>query len=325
MKHKHLLPAVAAMAIVALAGCKKTDSNPPVEDLASVPFEFALEEVRQLKTFRWWAPDGILTNDEETIHELYVTEYNEVTVMATASVNASSEQPDVVAIERTGEGKDTFRLLFKGEGKTTIHLWNGTEGANRNHRQFQVTGRAFVDLQGVRFEYAGQPLLITHYMEKRPLLLITSEDGKAGNEDNPARMLSQGDILLKPYVKPDIWSEEKRTFITNPDQGALLKFVGLEPENASFRTITAFESEWDVNWKQMSKRLIAWGIIEEGEYPDWPCLSNCHVDVSYFVEERPAQIWIACVYDSPYYLASIKVPVADGKTRYYYLYHAPEP
>ena len=304
-----------------LCGCEKTDPNPSVEDLAAVPFEFDLEEVRQLKTFHWRAEDGVLTNGEESARDLYITEYNEVTIRTTAPVNASSDSPDLVALER--DGKDCFRLRYKGEGAATIHLWNGTEGQDFNHSRFQVSSKAFEDLEGVWFEYAGKPLLITHYLERRPLLLITSEDSI--NEDNPVRMLSEGDFLLKPYLKPDIWSDEKMTFITNPDQGALLKFVGLEPENASFRTITAFESEWDASWKQMSRRLAAWGIIEEGEYPDWPCLSSCQEDVSYFTEEKPAQIWVACVYDSPSYMASIKIPVADGKTRYYYLYHAPEP
>ena len=306
---------------IVLCSCGKTDPNPSVEDLAAVPFEFALEEVRQMKTFHWRAEDGSLTNGEESAQELYVTEYNEVTIRTTAPVNASSDHPELVALER--EGKDRFRLRYKGNGTVTIHLWNGTEGQDYHHSQFKVCGRAFVDLEGVRFEYAGKPLLITHYLERRPLLLITSEDGK--NQDNPARTLSEGDFFLTPYLKPDIWNDEKMTFVTNPDQGALLKFVGLEPENTSFRTIMAFESEWDAGWKQMSKRLAAWGIIEEGEYPDWPCLSSCHEDVSYFTEEKPAQIWVACVFDSPYYMASIKIPVADGKTRYYYLYHAPEP
>lgn len=307
---------------MALYGCGKTDPNPPVEDLVAVPFEFALEEVRQLKTFHWRAGDGALTNGEESARVLYVTEYNEITLRTTAPVNASSDRPDRVVLER--EGKDCFRLQYKGEGTATIHLWNGTEGSDFNQSQFQVSGKAFVDLEGVRFEYAGKPLLITHYLERRPLLLISPEDGN--NEDNPARTLSEGDFLLKPYLKPDIWSDEKMTFVTNPDQGALLRFVGLEPENASFRTITAFESEWDAGWKQMSRRLADWGIIKEGEYPDWPCcLSSCREDVTYFTEEKPAQIWVACVYDSPYYMASIRIPVADGKTRYYYLYHAPEP
>ena len=306
---------------IVLCSCGKTDPNPSVEDLAAVPFEFALEEVRQMKTFHWRAEDGSLTNGEESAQELYVTEYNEVTIRTTAPVNASSDHPELVALER--EGKDRFRLRYKGNGTVTIHLWNGTEGQDYHHSQFKVCGRAFVDLEGVRFEYAGKPLLITHYLERRPLLLITSEDGK--NQDNPARTLSEGDFFLTPYLKPDIWNDEKMTFVTNPDQGALLKFVGLEPENTSFRTITAFESEWDASWKQMSRRLAAWGIIEEGDYPDWPCLSSCLEDVSYFTEEKPAQIWVACVYDSPYYMASIKIPVADGKTRYYYLYHAPEP
>jgi len=312
------IPVVAAMA---LYGCEETDPNPSVEDLAAVPFEYTLEEVRQLKTFHWREEDGVLTNEEESARELYLTEYNEITLRTSAPVNATSDHPEVVAIER--EREDLFRLRYKGEGIATLHLWNGTQGQDCIHSQFNVRGQSFVDLEGVRFEYAGEPLLITRFMEKRPLLLINPED--ANNEDNPARMLSQGDFFLKPYLKPDLWSEEKGTFITNPDQGALLQFVGLEPENTSFRTITAFESEWDASWKQMSKRLSAWGIIGEGEYPDWPCLSSCRKDVSYFTEEKPAQIWVACVYDSPYYMASIKIPVADGKTRYYYLYHAPEP
>ena len=316
MKAKTLL-----FLLTALAACEKTEPNPPVEEWAATPFTFTLEEVRQQKTFRWTEQDGILSNGEETVNTLYITDYNEVTLLASAPVNASSNQPGIVSLERTGGG--SFRLRRKGEGSAVIHLWNGNEEGKGFRRQFMVCGRSFVDVEGVRFEYAGKPLSITHYMERRPLLLITPED--ADNEDNAARKLSHGDFFLRPYMKADIWSEEQKTFVTHPDQGALLRFVGLEPENASFRTITAFESEWDASWKQMSRRLAAWGIIEEGEYPDWPCLSSCKEDVSYFTEEKPAQIWVACSYDSPYYMASIRIPVADGKARYYYLYHAPEP
>lgn len=307
----------------ALVACEKNVPNPTVEEWTATPFTYTLEESRQQKTFRWTEQDGGLSNGEETVNTLYITDYNEVILQASAPVNASSDQPGIVSLERTGEG--SFRLLRRGEGSAAIRLWNGNEKGICFQRQFTVQARSFVDVEGVRFEYAGKPLLITHYMDRRPLLLITPEDGNAGNEDNPARRLPQGDFFLNPYRKPDIWSEEKGTFVTHPDQGALLRFVGLEPENASFRTITAFESEWDAPWKQMSRRLAAWGIIAEGEYPDWPCLSSCREDVSFFTEEKPAQIWVACSYDSPYYMASIRIPVADGKARYYYLYHAPEP
>ena len=315
MREKTLLVLLAAV-----AACEKTEPNPSVEEWAATPFTIGLEEHRQQKTFLWTEVDGNLSNGEESGNTLYVTDYNEVTLRASAPVNASSDHPGIVSLERMGNS--SFRLQRKGEGIATIHLWNGNEEGLCFRRQFTVMGQSFVDVEGIRFEYAGEPLLITHFMGRRPLLLITPED--ADNEDNSARKLSQGDFFLRPYLKADIWSDEKKTFVTNPGQGALLEFVGLEPENTSFRTITAFESEWDAPWKQMSRRLAAWGIIEEGEYPHWPCLSSCREDVSCFTEERPAQIWVACAYDSPYYMASIRIPVADGKVRYYYLYHAPE-
>jgi len=324
MKHP-LFPYLAMSLLTALAGCQKNSLNPPVSDLPSANFQFALDEVRQQKSFHWTHLNGVLDNGEESLHTLYVTAYNEVSLTVSAAVNVSSDRPEAVAVQPVGEGNKNYKLVYKGDGAARIRLWNGKEGVDLLERQFSVCGQECVELRGLRFEYAGEPLLVTHYMPQRPLLVITSEDAKAGNEDNPARKLNQGDFLMKPYVKPDIWSEERQTFITDPKQGALLRFVGLEPENASFRTITAFESEWDTPWMYSSPKLIAWGIMKEGEYPYWPCVSSCREDVLHFTQEEPAQMWVACFYTMPFYMASIRIPVAGGKERYYYLYHAPEP
>ena len=107
MREKTLLIFLAAV-----AACEKTEPNPSVEEWAATPFTIGLEEHRQQKTFLWTEVDGVLSNGEESGNTLYVTDYNEVTLHASAPVNASSDHPGIVSLERMGNSSRAEQTPF---------------------------------------------------------------------------------------------------------------------------------------------------------------------------------------------------------------------
>ena len=326
MKANKLLSLVAvAVAAAALASCEKEPINPPVEQLPAVDFQYSVLEQRQLKAFTW-APEsntGPLSNGEESIKQLYVTAYNEVTLEANSPVNVSSSQPGFVAVEKVTSKK--YRLVYKGEGTSMIKLWNGPDGAGQIIKSFTVKSQESVPLEGIMFNYAGQPLPITHFTTSRPPLLANLPDDWV-NEDKTRPNTS--DFLLEPYKKPMIWQDgEGETeverhnngdFVEDPDQGALLVFEGLIPENASFRTVESFESEFQVWWDRL-KRMVDAGVVEPGEYDGlWPNVKDNPKDVSEYIGSK---MWIA-ICNERFYMASLKFNAPGSK--FFYLYHAKE-
>lgn len=305
--------ALSAMLVAwSFSSCCQKKLNPPVEELPSQVFELQLTELRDARCFVWDVADGQTDNHEETVRDLYVTAYNTVTLKSTASVNVASMNPAVVSVTRSGESLDTFELHYKGEGRATIRVWNGPEDAPVE-QSFTVVGKEAVDVEGLLFTYAGEPLLITHFLLSRPPICAVFPQDEA-NEDKHRPGIS--DFLVAPYELPDVWSEERQTFVPNPSQGALLVFEGLYPENTSFRRIRAFESEWDA-YRNQSARLVRYGIIEEGQYP-WP--NRAQMDEDYSALSGTA-VWVALC-DIPFYMASVRVDAP--KPRYYYLFHASE-
>lgn len=316
-------------ALLTLVSCNR--ENPKPLDLPGLPFEASLTEVRSSKTFHWrvfqddlghWITD----NGEESIRTLYVTAYNSPVVLETTSeVNVESSDAKVIAVERKAEGNNrVFYLLYKGEGQATIRMWNGS-GSSEVSQCFCAQGREYVALEGILFTYGGEPLPITHYTTSRPPLLANLPDDWV-NEDKTRPNTS--DFLLEPYKKPMIWQDgEGETeverhnngdFVEDPDQGALLVFEGLIPENASFRTVESFESEFRTTADKL-QRMINAGIVEPGEYDGlWPNVKDNPKDVSEYIG---AKMWIA-ICNERFYMASLKFKAPGSK--FFYLYHAKE-
>lgn len=316
-------------ALLTLVSCNR--ENPKPLDLPGLPFEASLTEVRSSKTFHWrvfqddlghWITD----NGEESIRTLYVTAYNSPVVLETTSeVNVESSDAKVIAVERKAEGNNrVFYLLYKGEGQATIRMWNGS-GSSEVSQCFGAQGREYVALEGILFTYGGEPLPITHYTTSRPPLLANLPDDWV-NEDKTRPNTS--DFLLEPYKKPMIWQDgEGETeverhnngdFVEDPDQGALLVFEGLIPENASFRTVESFESEFRTTADKL-QRMINAGIVEPGEYDGlWPNVKDNPKDVSEYIG---AKMWIA-ICNERFYMASLKFKAPGSK--FFYLYHAKE-
>ena len=318
---RNLLPVFAFGALLALVSCDR--NNPKPLDLPGHPFDASLTEVRSSKTFHWQVTQDelgnwITDNGEESDQTLYVTAYNSPVVLETTSdVNVESSNSKAIAVERKAQGNNRqFHLIYKGEGRVTLRLWNG-EGQASCEKRFGAVGIECVDVTGIRFTYGGEPLLITRSSSSRPKILV--QDADMVHEDdngwsNTTRP-KETDFTWHQYMKPNIYDEEKQTFVIDPTEGALLRFEGLEPANTSFRTITAFESEWDY-LRYQTYNLTGLGIIQPGQYANWPNVRDISEDISAF-EGR--EIWVAEL-GAPTYVASIRVQAKGDK--YFWLYYS---
>ena len=310
----------------ALASCNKTPQNPKPVDLPGKAFTISITENRDQATFEWTVEGGRTVNPLETIQELCVTAFNTVTLSTGGvDVNVSSSNPAVVAVEKVGASSSSYSLVYKGGsgdnakvGLATIKVWNGS-GAAEVSQSFTVKGLEFVDVEGLRFTYGGEPLVVKHVAYSRPRMYC-----KAGDESPDFTQRSKDcDFTWLQFNKPNIWWENPDkpgygTFITDTTRGALLRFEGLEPENTSFRTVVDFESEWDYCW-HMTSWLQKGGYFEEGLYADWPNETNVNKDVSDYVGR---EIWIAEV--GATYVVCMKVKLDGNKSKYLILYHGEE-
>lgn len=323
LRHSTIFATIALFAIVA---CEKQPLNPPTEKLPATDFDYSVLERRELKQFTWEPKSntGPLANGEEKIEQLYVTAFNEVTLETSAPVNVSSSQPSFVTVEKVNTKK--YRLIYKGDGAARIKVWNGTEGQGAIIKEFDVIGQQYIDIKGLRFslgtdkDHTKNPVFIfSRFTTSRPPIRCKFPED-ADNEDKKGRP-STSDFMCMPYQKP-MWYNydygEYGRYQVDVTQGALLTFEGIEPENASFRTITSFESEWDAYYNYTS-RMARDGYFNAGDYV-WPNIHSCNYDVSNFTSpEDPTDIWID--WASECYIALLRIPVAEG-ARYYYVFRA---
>lgn len=348
MKANKLLSLLAvAVAAAAILSCKKEPLNPPVEDLPGSPFDVTLNEVRDQMPITWTLQgSGTFENSlNESIKTPVVTdvEGNSFILKATAKVNVESSSTNCIAVQAVGTSGKEFRLAYKGEGAATIKVWNGS-GASAVTKTFRVESRDKIEVEGLWFRYGynhrvsenpnltepypfteAEDLIVKHPLTSRPNNIVAcEEDVLSGNEDRGRPKFCDFSIL--PYKRPVwyVWVDENDhskgdMMILDTTSGCELEFVGLYPENCSFRRILAFESEWDYPYNS-TRPLINAGYIEEGgEYTHWPNVRDCNVDVSEFSGRK---LWIVYGDGSDQYIAVIKV--ATPSPRYFFMSHASE-
>ena len=307
----------------ALISCNKESRNPKPVELPGKAFSVSITENRDKATFEWTVEGGKTVNPAESIQELCVTAFNTVTLKTGGvDVNVSSSNPAVVAVEKVGASSSSYSLVYKGGsgdnakvGLATIKVWNGS-GAAEVSQSFTVKGLEFVDVEGLRFTYGGEPLVVKHVAITRPKMYCNEKD----EYPSFSQRSTQGDFTWRQFGKPSIWVDDPErpgygTFVHDPTQGALMRFEGFEPENTSFRTVVDFESEWDYCWNK-TENLLELGYIEEGMYANWPNETNVNKDVS---EYAGREIWIAEL-GAPTYVACVKVKTKDS-FKYLILYY----
>lgn len=313
---------VVALMMAVITACQDT-LNPKVENLPATPFDYSVHEQRtEHKDFTWVESGGALDNGEESIKMLYVTAFNDVTLRVSAAVNVSSSNVKVVSVERVGSSGNTFKLHYKADGAATITMWNGTEGTDKIQRSFSVAATEFIDVKGIVFEYEGKDLVITRNSATRPKMYTGPDDtDRYGSYNYNERDNSYTDYYAKQLDKPAIWIWENYPYdqvhgdwIADPDQGTVLSFKGIIPENTSFRTLKAFESEWDY---LRHYPLYSYQYTEAKNHGPWPNDRETNCDVSHYIG---VDTWVAEQHTNCY-VANLKIQCGE-KYKYFWLYYS---
>ena len=280
----HLAVLIVAMG-AALVSCNKTPQNPKPVDLPGKAFTVSITENRDKATFEWTVEGGKTVNPAETIQELCVTAFNTVTLKTGGvDVNVSSSDPSIVAVEKVGTSSSSYSLVYKGGtgdnakvGLATIKVWNGS-GAAEVSQSFTVKGIEAVEVTGLRYmwyecdksvlsevkyfvtwtgpdtyetrtvkerrylTYIDKECVASHELSFVPKMREMANDDKISFEDLP---FGYDAVFYGDYHEVD---ENLNDLATKENyyHGHELTFLGLEPENASFRTILSFESEYDM-------------------------------------------------------------------------------
>ncbi|MCR4844381.1 MAG: hypothetical protein K5843_05255 [Bacteroidales bacterium] len=330
MKPQRLTPIVLAVAVVALlvAGCHKKDPdaphNPEEKTIVSKPFDVSLTEVRQSKTFTWTVDAaGATDNGEESIKELCVTKYNEVTLKATEDVNVKSDKPEYVSVTRVDDR--TYVLEYKADGPARIQVWNG-EGTARCERSFRVAAKECVDITGVKFlwyKYVRETdscvddvITISHFKTK-PIPICT-EPYYYNASGEVAERETENDFYF--YEDNGDWDriyvfDERGNRLGRTNYSHEMTFLGFEPENTSFRNIIDFRSEWEYAANRYEDAVKKDKVFSPEDY-DWPDVEGANKDVDDFSGVK-ANLFVYG--GTMFYMAVIHVK-ADVD-RYYYLYH----
>ena len=117
----------------------------------------------------------------------------------------------------------------------------------------------------------------------------------------------------------DNWPEDQVNGhrIPDPDQGALLVFKGITPENASFRTITCFESEFDYLLSYNAIIRVRSGYTEGPNHGPWPNDVSIDRDISFYVG---TDTWVAGLQLS-FYMAGLRFKCGNT-SKYFYLWYS---
>lgn len=343
---------ISILSLLAVISCKRADSNPEVKDLPGKEFTLSFTEKRENAVFEWTVNPltGETDNGVESIKMLHVTKHNTVELHSTAPVNVKSGNPSSVMVKALDASNRSFAVTYEGEdGDVSIEAWNG-EGSGMKSQTIRLRAQWAVELTGLKFLYGEnhrlsknpyleepypftemEELIAKRYVLRRPS--ITANESLQSDIDNEGRLNARNmetDFLVLPYHRPAYWMDELQRTIIDFSEGALLRFVGLEPENASFRTVLAFESEWDAAYR-MTDALEAtryglgdgYSYIDKGQY-SWPNVYECEKDISEFTG---AEMWMASCNRNIYMTVAkipVKLPSGAAETRYYYLYHQTE-
>ena len=339
LRHSTIFATIALFTIVA---CEKEPLNPPVEDLPGSPFDVTLDEIRDQMPITWTL-QGTNTFENslnESIKTPVVTdvEGNSFILKATAKVNVESSATNCVAIQAVGTSGKEFRLTYKGEGATTIKVWNGS-GTSAVTKSFHVESRDKIEVEGLWFRYGynhrvsenpnltepypfteAEDLIVKHPLTSRPNNIIAcEEDIRNGNEDRGRPTYC--DFSTLPYQRPwwYVWVDENDhskgdMLIDDITSGCELEFVGLYPENCSYRRILAFESEWEFKERRIQTAIRVGYIKEDDEYTHWPNVRDCNVDVSEFSGRK---LWVPSAGNE--YVALVKVATPNPK--YFFMSH----
>lgn len=281
MKTHFHLTALMGIAIIlagAATACQKdpgVEFNPPVDEtLPATPFSLTGVEERGSTgaTFDWTiSSTGVTDSVSEELDEMTVTAYNNLIISATpknnatafSGINARSSNVNAVQVEMIGKTQfKDFKLKYVGDGEATIKVWNGKEGENTTV-EFKVKAVKEVAVEGLRFRVNG---------EERVTKMVTS--------GNPDRQTFTAGIFKLNYCGGPcfLWKDKEYPFEERSydclHYGVDVEFLGIEPENASWRKVLAFKSDVPTINSNHQTNYYNY-IVQLGRKPeDYPLLNS---------------------------------------------------
>ena len=265
---------LGVLAMGSLTSCKKdlnAELNPPTDDsLVAAPFSLTAEEHRGTTgaTFDWVITNGSTDSVTEELDEMTVTAHNSFTITvepkgnpgAFPGVNVRSSNVNAVQVEMLG--KSSFKLKYIGDGEASIRVWNGTETSNTTVT-FPVKSVKEVAVEGLRFRVNG---------EERVTKMVTT--------GNPDRQTFTAGIFKLNYCGGPafLWKDKEYPFEERSydclHYGVDVEFLGIEPENASWRKVLAFKSDVPAINSNHQTNYYNY-IVQLGRKPeDYPLLNS---------------------------------------------------
>ena len=220
MKTNIILPSAAFVSAVALSflssSCEKS-LNPEAVPHQSAEFSLELSEKRVSHTFIWHFDSSRPVCDEQNLHEIWLTDWNECTLRAFSGessfdgVNFSSDAPEAIRVEKI----DDYSCILRRISDATDVTIRARAGQIEKTISLNSTER--IELEGIKVRIEQQEMILKARKGSIPPI----------DDDTPYTIFDAAFDFEKDYLSA--WGE--------------FELLELLRENTSFRYILAFGSE----------------------------------------------------------------------------------
>lgn len=154
MRHFISIITLAALLLLA-AGCTPGNKyNPEVRDLPACAFTLTADETRGTDHVLPWtiSKDGRTDSLEESIDDMYVTAYNQLTLNVEPDaagfqgVNVRSTNANIVRVTKVDDKH--YSLSYIADGEATVEVWNGKSGSEQK-TAFRVKAQKVIEVEKV--------------------------------------------------------------------------------------------------------------------------------------------------------------------------------
>lgn len=250
MKPTHItylfLAALSVAAAMSATSCGKDSLNPDVLDLPACEFTLTASETRGTDHVLPWtiSKDGKTDSIEESLDEMYVTAYNELTLNVEPSgtgfqgVNVRSTKANVVRVTKIDDKH--YSLTYIADGESDIEVWNGSSGTELK-TVFKVKAKQYIELEKViwvldHYKIEGMEHTLTGQTELACHLFKSTTE----IDDYEFKVLCNEGVLSNKfdynynyaYCKDEYDAVSRRMKVIHN-----LHFARLVPENASCRNV----------------------------------------------------------------------------------------
>ena len=208
---------VSAAALSLLTSSCEKDLNPEAVPHRSAEFSLELSEKRLSHTFLWHFDSSGAVCGEQSLREVWLTDWNECTLQAFSEeaafdgVNFSSDAPEAIRIEKIDDYSCRLRRISDAEDVTI------RASAGQVEKTIRLNSTDKIELEGVKVRIEQQELILKARKGSIPPI----------DENAPYTVFDAAFDFGKDYLSA--WGE--------------LELLALMPENASFRYLLAFGSE----------------------------------------------------------------------------------